>query len=368
MPELAPCFLDSRRWREIALLFAHEVNSNSQAFRTALLLEANLKVLPPYEYQSLTDELRKCANDLEKQDSHNAGLLYYSVGNMISNGTYDYGQALECFEAALRLIPQYDKQEYFCIEMGATLFETGRLEEAALWYRKAVDMAVDKGHPTACLADTLAFLGRYAEAACIWSESSVSSLSGTHWSLKNSAIKILQDIVKMPEQKRDGAKAREILATSGDLQAALRADALEPECWRRFVEDALSREDVEALMAGWRIMDAFSLDHDEREQGRPVWMVLSMLAFHEKADELFRGVLESAWHQSGEARVMATLGSVSNFDDIDLSEYFIRCESIFADLRRNGDIVTIRSFSEEHGLEESIVITQGPEGGAYGSV
>lgn len=196
---------------------------------------------------------RRLGRRLERGQRSFAGAEAYNIGILHKEGQ-EGEAAIAAFARARELEPRYDERAYYHRDLGGALFETGRFQQAAAAYGKAIALG-DAGLVEALYADALLFAGRYADAKRqfdTYLESDRGS-EDAEWRLKRSIISLLRRFGGA-EQERDPQRA-EALTESVDLQdptltveqahaslmEALRADACCGEAWFRyaFVESAV---------------------------------------------------------------------------------------------------------------------------------
>jgi tetratricopeptide (TPR) repeat protein len=178
------------------------------------------------------------------QSADEAAASYlYNAGQLIMQADPSRGLALHV--AAAERDELYLGRAYWWRERGTMLFEAGRHAEAALAYKVAVDLHDMRAVPL--LADTYAFMGRYAEAVSTWDD--MRDVVRFIWVLKMYAVDHICDILSLPEQKRNILEADTLVETGANGLTILETDALNWQgLWRAARERLEAKEPGHAFL------------------------------------------------------------------------------------------------------------------------
>lgn len=107
----------------------------------------------------------------------------------------DDEDAIAAYKKAAELDPSYEARGYFNADLAGVLFETGRFEEAADRYRRALQFDRDPFHE-ALMADALLWSGRYADAheALSGYLTDGGALRDAEWRLKLRALNVIREV------------------------------------------------------------------------------------------------------------------------------------------------------------------------------
>ncbi len=172
------------------------------------------------------------------------------------------GPAIELYERAATLDPEYRDRAYFWHELGGVLFFAGRYEEAADAYGTAIQLG-EGGLTPLLRADALMFGGCYEKAREGFRESldGVESFeSGSEYYLKIGLLDFLIDWRGIKRQKRDSARADKTVGEvvpDGGTPAG--EGVIRDRCWEALGMDGLSG------LAWWNLASAVE-KLGEREQ------------------------------------------------------------------------------------------------------
>lgn len=174
----------------------------------------------------------------------------------------DPGPSIELYERAAELDPEYRERAHFWHELAGVLFFTGRFEESAEAYGKAIDLGGGDLAPL-LRADALMFAGHYVEAREAFKESleDVESFeSGSEYYLKTCLLDFVIDWRGVQGQERNPEAAialvGEVVSDDGSIAGE---EEIADKCW-----DALGVDPLNGL-AWWNLASAVE-KLGEREQ------------------------------------------------------------------------------------------------------
>lgn len=93
------------------------------------------------------------------------GAICYSLANVRSNNE-EHAKAVEAYNRARKLRPQYLASDYYLNELGGAFFRAGKFRCSAIAYRRASKITTDE-NTAYCLGDALLYSGEFAEASSI---------------------------------------------------------------------------------------------------------------------------------------------------------------------------------------------------------
>ena len=171
-------------------------------------------------------------------------------------------RAIELYERAVELDPEYRERPHFWHELAGVLFFAGRFEESADAYGKAIDLGGGDMAPL-LRADALMFAGRYAAAREAFRESvdDIESFQrGSEYYLKIGLLDFVIDWRGIGSQERDSQAAIELVGQAiPDHGVAAGEEAIVDKCWEALGADALNG------LAWWNLASAVE-KLGEREQ------------------------------------------------------------------------------------------------------
>jgi tetratricopeptide (TPR) repeat protein len=170
--------------------------------------------------------------------------------------------AIELYERAAMLDPEYQDRAYYWHELAGVLFFADRFEESADAYGKAIELG-EGGLAPLLKADALMFAGHYEEAREAFRESLTaeeSFESGSEYFLKMGLLDFLIDWRGLKHQERDPQSAIELVGEvvpDGGTPAG--EEAIGDRCWEALGVDGLNG------LAWWNLASAVE-KLGEREQ------------------------------------------------------------------------------------------------------
>ena len=132
----------------------------------------------------------------------------YNLGKALSRiGQWD--AAVPAFQQAAELNADYERRAYFHRDLGAALFESGRYDDAIAAYERALTSGDDRWS-LACMADSLMFAGRYADAHGRFAEylADGGGPPDAMWRLKLRVLGDLRSLVGDGQDRRPDEAAR----------------------------------------------------------------------------------------------------------------------------------------------------------------
>lgn len=240
----------------------------------------------------------------------------YTFGNWLFHNAHSYEQALRAYQRAAELEPEYGKRDYFCHELAAANFETGRFADAVAWYERSIALS-SRPKTWACLADSLMMNGQYdraLEAFEAYCESTGQPESV--WRLKEKCLRFVIATTNVTEQVRQAAEA-DVMAADAEgspdtassvelVEQSLGLDALCGRAWflkgRRLIEEQKYSDAAlpllqAALMAG---------DVD-------VWVEVILVAGANEDEQILKETVDVAVAHHGRDVSTATVARLANF-------------------------------------------------------
>ncbi len=174
----------------------------------------------------------------------------------------DPGPSIELYERAAELDPEYRERAHFWHELAGVLFFSGRFDESAEAYGKAIDLGGGDLAPL-LRADALMFAGHYSQAREAFREflEDIESFeSGSEYYLKTGLLDFLIDWRGLHDQERNPQAAIKLVAdVVPDDGAAAGEEEIADKCWDALAEDGLNG------LAWWNLASAVE-KLGEREQ------------------------------------------------------------------------------------------------------
>jgi tetratricopeptide (TPR) repeat protein len=306
---LAAAFGSAGRWREASDLARYHRNPTGgrSFFSTALTIELLLRadVIPPGDLPHLGSNLIGSAADMEAVGDINAGAAWYSAANFLFNTVCDYAAALDAYEKAASVRPDYLDQDYYLSELGAAQFETAAYDDAAETYERAEAADPANLGVIARRADALAHAGRYGDAIgeFVRYEAANGDSSPTIWALKAAALRTVVD--------RYGANTqqRKLAGWNGPRSDDIADDALSPRVWMAVAAAAAATGDGVGVLNALLVVCAFSPDTIPTP-----WSLAIGTAHSLGLVEVFDYLVHIGWARYGEQLVTDVLARSDMFD------------------------------------------------------
>jgi len=354
-PTLAGSFAQSRRWREaIDLLQAGSPASNAEPFATLLLTSLALDPgLSRADARYVAAGLIQRAEAFKAVgDGPAAASMSYTAGNMLFHTAYDYPEALDCYESADALWPEYRKRAYFCAELAAAHFENGDRTAAVEWYKLAYELDPEEHHSLAKQADAVAYSGDYESAVQLFGEYEevAGAAASAIWVLKRVALLALIQTTGVTSQTRHEADAAELIESNGSsaVAAAWALDALAPPAWVSVINEDGDAD--ERLITALLVLCAFSTAGASEP-----WGFLLIILHADEREDLFKLAVAAGWGRAGEEFVEDVLFTASALEPSLRDPLLLDLEAEVTRLREAPVRGTVR-FSDPGGSHEAFVV------------
>lgn len=353
----------TRRVRE-SLELADALDENPNAGQAAFML-----TLPSlFNAKSLTDEESKLHQEvlqrrIERREARGdqvaAARECINLGNRYRY-LADGPKAAVLYERAARRDPDYLNRQHYWHEYGGVLFFSGRFEEAANAYQRAVELGGDR--MTELLrADSLMFAGRYRDALeefrrLVANAGEVSRYA--EYQLKQLLLGLLIDRFELEAQDRDSARALELVERIEDVDGvdaakelmtqALCADALCGLAWWNLAH-AYREEGDESTAGSLFVEAALCLGHDIE-----AWALGTVLTWFHGDLNLVPAILVTGQRLTGGHLVLRLSEmAAANLQGGDLQDFLTGVDRILDELgEKADDSFTLRAV--EAGSEVSI--------------
>ncbi|SMN12482.1 hypothetical protein SPBRAN_1137 [uncultured Candidatus Thioglobus sp.] len=161
------------------------------------------------------------------------GVSHYNLGNFYRS-IDRLKDAVRCLLVARRYEPKYYNQGYFYGELAGSLFDLGKFNFSAKFYKKAMEIDNQKEYPP-LYADALMFSGQYQQSLEVFNNFIDSDCSATaEWKLKSICLSSLIEKYNIKLQNRSVKAA---LALS-DV-CSVKAESVEPHLEKALQQDML---------------------------------------------------------------------------------------------------------------------------------
>jgi tetratricopeptide (TPR) repeat protein len=228
----------------------------------------------------------------------------------------DPGPSIELYERAAELDPEYRERANFWHELAGVLFFTGRFEESAEAYGKAIDLGGGDLAPL-LRADALMFAGHYVEAREAFLEDVESFESGSEYYLKTCLLDFVIDWRGVQGQERNPEAAialvGEVVSDDGSIAGE---EEIADKCWDALGVDALSG------LAWWNLSSAVEKLGESEQAGlmflntalcqpwdAEAWAFAFIHLWQEGRDELLPMIVVTGERVTGR-RVLATINAL----------------------------------------------------------
>lgn len=198
----------------------------------------------------------RIARRVEAGEGISASREALSLGNFFRN-EHRGDDALALYRQSAELDPEYLERPHYWHEIAGVLFFSGRWEESASAYAKAVELGGD-AWSVILQADALMFAGRYGEARELFDQAlpEIESVErGSEYRLKVYLLDRLADEHGLIAQTRDIAASAKLIKETSDggnpdpeaavaaCRSAIQADGLNPFAWWNLAAAAEERQD-----------------------------------------------------------------------------------------------------------------------------
>lgn len=205
---LAGAFFRSQRIGEALTLVAELARQGEPDRRmAAFVLQSAVLARGPYlteaEAAQSVETARVSLSATLAGDDHGAAAAdAYNLGKALA-GAGQWEESVDAFEQAAQQDGNYEERPYFHADLGGSLFESGRYDEAITRYELAVASGVERRW-VALLADSLTYAGRYAEAYARFSEylTDGSEPADGVWRLKHRVLNDVRALVGDAQDRR----------------------------------------------------------------------------------------------------------------------------------------------------------------------
>lgn len=345
---IANNFVVARAWTTGGSFLIHPVLLHDHVFAVILAagFNADGSVTDAEGLQFAGDMLARAEALQARGELAFAAGYAYTAANLYAHRAHAWQSAVRSYETALRLDVTYASRAYFCREIAAAKFETGRYADSVKWYSESLRFEPSFSWAVACRADALAFLGAYADAKSGFDEyleREPDELS--IWGIKGRALQAILGVVRVPKQDRAGHS----LAYSVDEASCsfnLQRDALHFESWRWLLDNALEQNDVTGLLDPLLAIVAFCSERMTHE-----WIFLAAVALDSGDMVLFDQVIRSQWARRSEALVEDVVDAESMLPDRFVEEF----DRVVQELRQTAQEFTVRHL-DDGSLQASITM------------
>lgn len=344
---LAPAFGSAGRWREASDLATSSLLGGDNAPDTfGGFLAADLAIrsgqIPPTETQHIGQNLCRIARHHDELGDDRSGAAWYSAANFLFTRAHNYPAALDAYERAACVRPDYLDQIYYVAEIAAAKFENADYQGAAHLYERAACMSADPEF-LARQADSLAYVGCRQRALKLFRRYEDASLEpGAAWVLKRAALEYLDGA------DHESAISSESIAAAGRLihKAIGINDAA------RLSDRTTQASDLQAMLQFLTVACAFPAEGTPR-----MWAYLLRFA-HALDDSWTLSVaFEAAWGLHEEGLVPMVVGAeIPDLDDSGFLEVFK--EEVSRVRGRPAHPVVLRTLHED-GTRDIMWITDG---------
>ncbi len=185
---------------------------------------------------------------LEQTDSHEAATAAYNIAGHYRASSL-HQEAVDWYERAAALNPDYRHRDYWNRELGGMLFLLGRFEDSTQAYAAAKELGDDYPLISFLYADALMHSGRYAEAAkSLGDIADLTGPQGVEAQLMLAGLETLVNELAIPEQQREPERALRLCERdSSAWRRALALDGLCPLAWKN---KGMSENSTETLAIG----------------------------------------------------------------------------------------------------------------------
>jgi tetratricopeptide (TPR) repeat protein len=352
---IAAAFVAAGRWREASDLARHHRNVDgspsplSLALGLALILHGD--DIPQQDRRHIADNLLGDAEDKHAAGDSAAGAAFYTAGNFLFHTVHDYPAALAAYEQAAAARADYHDQGYYLGELAAAQFETGHYEDSLDTYDEAIAADPDDPGLIARRADVLAHMGRYDDAIAEYQryENAEGGRRRDVWALHHHALRTITSRIGTGTQNRTPPPA------GADPEAAVAADALNPEAWIDTAKAHAAAGDMDAALDALLVACAYPT----ADMPEP-WPLVLHVAHVAELDDLFDQLINIAWRRGGEHFVADVLDHNDALSP-DLLEGFLDAFSVkIHELRSQlGGGVDIR-FLHDDGTRDVISFRRSP--------
>jgi tetratricopeptide (TPR) repeat protein len=156
-------------------------------------------------------------------------------------GKQEPGPAIDLFERAAELDPEYLERPYYWHELGGVFFFADRFDDSAKAYEKAVDLG-EEGMMPFLLADALLFAGKYQQSREVFKQALTGEEtleSASEYYLKLLLLDFLIDWFDLKGQKRDEQAATSLVAPAVEDPGAVDNDEVIQRCREALMLDGL---------------------------------------------------------------------------------------------------------------------------------
>lgn len=222
------------------------------------------------EQQRLVETMEARIDRRQKNESF-TGAAGESVGlGNFYKSTRNFEAAVEAYQRALELDPEYESREHFWLELAGAYFHAGQFPASADAYGRALALSEDPAWEIeACRADALMHAGQYEEAYQLFAPIAADETHLGAWAAtKAAALGWVIVTTGVTSQDRDSERATQIAGRFADRTLSeTEVDQVSTEIW--------SLDAVSPL--GWFNLARDYLDHEQHESGMYAYLVTAVM-------------------------------------------------------------------------------------------
>lgn len=266
---LAGCFARARRINE-ALQVAEELLERDEETATIAAQLFTIPTLHLGQHQT-SDERnayeayleRRIASAQNSGDAPTEGTAQYNLANHLRTSGR-HREAIAHYRLARKCDPSYGNRDYFCREVGSSLFVSGRYVLAGAFFERALELG-DRGPTRGLLGEAKMFAGHLRDARELFEQVLADFPPGeSSWRLKVDLLRALEALVG-PVHTRDPGAAAALAEPNGAS-----SDEFEPR-----LNEALQRDALCAV--AWFNLGVLKIEQDQREEAAEAFLAAAIL-------------------------------------------------------------------------------------------
>ena len=266
---LAGCFARARRINE-ALHVSEELLERDEETATIAAQLFTIPALHLGQHQTPDERIayeayleRRITSAQNSGDALAEGTAQYNLANHLRT-TGRHREAIAHYRLARKRDPSYGGRDYFCREVGSSLFISGRYVLAGAFFERALELG-DRGPTRGLLAEARMFAGYLRDARELFEQVLEDFPPGeSGWRLKADLLRALEALVG-PVHARDPEAAAALAepndASQGEFEGRL--------------NEALQRDALCAV--AWFNLGVLKTEQDQREQAAEAFLAAAIL-------------------------------------------------------------------------------------------